>query len=95
MPARCSIPIHLLGVILDDLAVRDPHNAPGRGGDPVVMGDENDGAALLVQLLEEAQHLVARPGIQCAGRLIRQQDRRHCIQQIFYQRNIKIKLIVK
>ena len=43
-------------MILDDLSVRDPHDAPGRGGDPVVMGDENDGAALLVQLLEEAQH---------------------------------------
>ena len=49
-------------------------NAPGRGGDPVVMGDENDGAALLVQLLEEAQHLVARPGVQCAGGLVRHDD---------------------
>ena len=43
-------------MILDDLSVRDPHDAPGCGGDPVVMSDENDGAALLVQLLEEAQH---------------------------------------
>ena len=47
-------------MILDDLSVRDPHDAPGCGGDPVVMGDENDGAALLVQLLEETQDVYKR-----------------------------------
>ena len=39
------------------------------------MGDEHHGIPLLIQLLEEAQHLPARPGIQRAGGLIRQNDR--------------------
>ena len=40
------------------------------------MRDENDGAALLIELLEELQHLVARFGVQRAGRLIRHDDGR-------------------
>ena len=40
------------------------------------MRDENDGAALLVELLEEFQHLKARFGVQRAGRLIRHDDGR-------------------
>ena len=39
------------------------------------MGDEDDGAALPVELLEELQHLLARPGVQRAGGLIRHDDR--------------------
>ena len=39
------------------------------------MGDEHHGIPLLIQLLEEPQHLPARPGIQRAGGLIRQNDR--------------------
>ena len=40
------------------------------------MGDEHHGIPLLIQLLEEPQHLPARPGIQRAGGLISQNDRR-------------------
>ena len=63
-------------MVLDDLAVGEADTAPRGGGDAVVVRDENDGAALLVELLEEFQHLKARFGVQRAGRLIRHDDGR-------------------
>ena len=62
-------------VVLCQLPVDDVHHALCKGSDVHVVGDHDDGAALLVQLLEQGHHLPAGLLIQRAGGLVGQQDR--------------------
>ena len=61
---------------MDDLSVHDPHGAVGLGGNAIVMGDEDDGGAVLVHLLHQLQHLGAGLGVQGTGGLVGHQDGR-------------------
>ncbi len=54
--------------------VANPHRAPGAGGHVRVVGDDDDGDALAVQLLEQIEDLLAGVGVQRAGRLVGQDD---------------------
>src|SRR5262249_61687214 len=53
----------------------DEHGA-GVGGDVRPMGYEEDGLAGVVQALEDADDLLRGPGVEVAGRLVGQEDRR-------------------
>ena len=59
-----------------DHAIPDLHPALCQGGDVGVVGDQQQGVALAVQLLEELQHLGACLRVQGARGLIRQQQGR-------------------
>ena len=63
-------------LVLFDLAVADVDDAVSVHGDIVLVRDQYDGVALLVQALEQRHDFVAGRGIEVAGRLVRQQDRR-------------------
>ena len=65
----------LLALVRLDLAVADVDRAVRVVGDVALVGDQDDGVALLVQPLEEAHDLVAGRGVEVAGRLVGQQDR--------------------
>ena len=42
----------------------------------IIVGDEHHGVALIVHLLQHSQHFAAGVAVQCAGRLVGQNDRR-------------------
>ena len=60
----------------DDLAVADVDLALAVVGDLEVVGDDDDGAALPVELFEEGEDFLAGAGIQGAGGFVGQDDRR-------------------
>src|SRR5687768_3027257 len=62
------------GVALDQ-AVAQAHDAVRVGGDVVLVGDQDDGVALGVQVAEHAHDLGAGGAVQVAGRLVGQDDR--------------------
>src|SRR3954453_19993616 len=59
-----------------DLAVSDGDDAVRVHGDIVLVGDEADGVAALVQALEKAHYFVAGGGVESAGGLVGEEDRR-------------------
>lgn len=62
--------------VVDDPAILQTDDAVGLHGDGIVVGDEDDGVALLMQLLQHPQHFAAGVRIQRAGGLVGQDDRR-------------------
>ena len=54
------------------LAVEDPHDAPGLRGHLTLVGDEDDGASLVVQLGEESKDISGRVRVEVARRFIGQ-----------------------
>ena len=61
---------------VDDLAVLHAGDALGGGGDVVVVGDHQDRLAALVEAAEQLDHLVAALGVEGAGGLVGEQERR-------------------
>ena len=59
-----------------DLAVDDLHDALAALGDARVVGDDHDRLAARVHLVEDLQDLEARLGVEVAGRLVGQDQRR-------------------
>src|SRR5262245_22944584 len=55
---------HLVSV---DYAVLESHDALAAGGDGFVVGHEDDRQALLVQFVEELEHLLAGGRVEVAG----------------------------
>jgi len=64
------------GSVVDHLSVLQADDPLGLDGDGVVVGDENHGVALAVDVLEHGQHLTAGAGVQGSGGLVGQDDRR-------------------
>ena len=62
--------------VVDHLAVLQTDDAVCLHGNGVIVGDEHHGVALIVQLLQHAQHFAAGVAVQCAGGLVGQDDRR-------------------
>lgn len=62
--------------VVDDPAILQTDDAVGLHGDGIVVGDEDDGVALLMQLLQHPQHFAAGVRVQRAGGLVGQDDRR-------------------
>ena len=62
--------------VVDDLSVLEADDAVRLHRDGVVMGDEDHSVPLPVQLFQKAQHLPTGAGVQCAGGLVSQDDRR-------------------
>ena len=63
--------------VLHDHAVLEVDGARAPGGDVALVGDDHDGdAALGAQAREHLHHLVAGRGVEVAGRLVGQQQRR-------------------
>src|SRR5262245_55854382 len=73
--AASSTLAHLLRGIRDDPPVPHRDATRERGGDLVVVCDDEDGRALGVQLLEEGEDLPARVRVEVAGRLVGEDDR--------------------
>src|SRR3990167_2174662 len=63
-------------LIADDLAVLHEENAFGMLGGICLMRHEHDGAAGIVQFLENRHHLQSGLGVEVAGRLIGEDDLR-------------------
>ena len=61
-------------LVFDDVAVAQADVAAAVLGDVGVVGDEDDGASLAVQLLEEDEYLEGRARIQVARGLVGQDD---------------------
>ena len=59
-----------------DPAVADPDDPPGPLGDLDLVGDQHDGPALRVQLVEQRQGVLGGDRIEVAGRLVGQDQRR-------------------
>ena len=64
------------GFVREDLAVADMHNAMRKLRDISFVRHEHDGIALGVQMVEERHDLLAGLGVEIAGRLIGEDDRR-------------------
>src|SRR5271169_5704879 len=64
-----------LPLVALDLAVADVNHAIGVIGDVTLVGHEDDGVALLVQLRKEPHDVLARRGVEVARRLVGQEDR--------------------
>ena len=62
--------------VLEDRAVLDPDHAMTALGDSRVVGDDGDGVAGRVHLVEDPEDLVAGPGVEVPGRLVRQDEAR-------------------
>ena len=62
--------------VVDDAAVPHPHEALRRVGDRLVVGDQQDRLAAGVQAGEQLEHFLATFGVERAGRLVGQQQRR-------------------
>ena len=62
--------------VIDDTAIFQPDDALRLHGDGVVMGDEDDGVALFVQVLEHPQNFAAGVAVQSAGGFVGEDDRR-------------------
>ena len=58
--------------LVEHLAVLDEEHAPGMAGRLDGVGHHQDGLPVGVDLMEQAQQLVRRAGIQRAGRLVGQ-----------------------
>ena len=67
---------YTLGNLRLDPAVPDPHDPPAPGGDVGLVGDDDDGLALAVEVGEEVEDLVAGLGVEVAGGLVGQEERR-------------------
>ena len=65
-----------LPFVAGDQAVADADDAPRMPGDVLLVRDDNDGVALLRELLEQRHDFLAGLGIEIAGRFVRQQDGR-------------------
>ena len=63
-------------LVFFDFAVAHVDDAVGVQGDIVFVGDEHDGVALLVEAFEQRHDFVTGGGIEVAGGLVGQQDRR-------------------
>ena len=61
---------------VDQLAIRDQHPARRTARQGGVVGDDEDGLALVGQLAEDGQHMLGSARIQVAGRLIGHDDGR-------------------
>src|SRR5579863_1405732 len=68
----------LLGIhgVAQYLAVLDANHPLAVGGDVLVVGHHDDSVAAPVQFVEHGHHVAGGVGIQVAGGLVRQQDRR-------------------
>ena len=62
------------GVIAGDDAVADGDNAMGILGDVGLVGDEHDGVAFGVEVVEEGHDLVAGLGVEVSGGLVGEDD---------------------
>jgi hypothetical protein len=60
----------------DDVAVEDLDFAGHALGDDVVVGDDHDGRAGLVELIDQGQNGLAGGLVEVPGRLVREHDRR-------------------
>src|SRR5215471_2607172 len=58
--------------VFDDLAVAKDDDAPSKLGDVLLMRDEHDGLALVIQVLEHGQNLRGGLRVQVARRFVRQ-----------------------
>src|SRR5687768_11617088 len=63
-----------IGVVGDDQAILHADDAGGMGGDIRLVGDDDDGLALIVQLVEEAEDVLGRAAVEGARRLVGQED---------------------
>ena len=61
--------------VFGDLTVANEDDAMRVHGDVVLVRDQHDGVALLMQPLEQRHDFVAGGGIEVAGRLVREQNR--------------------
>src|ERR1700730_1311226 len=71
-----SVSITSDGVAGDDAAVSQRDLTSRGGGDVVVVGNDDDGGALSVQLLQQGDELGTAGGIEVAGGLVGEHDRR-------------------
>ncbi len=71
---RTSRPVVGSGEIALHEAVAQPDDPPCPAGDIILVGDHDDGIAAAVELVEDLEDLVARAGIEVAGRLVGEQD---------------------
>src|SRR4051794_19750369 len=62
------------GAVVDDQAVAHPDDPLGVLGDVVLVGDQDDRLARVVEPAEHVHDLVARLGVEVAGRLVGQDD---------------------
>ena len=62
--------------VKDNAAVRDAHHALCFLRDAVVVGDEHDGVALVIELLQKVEHLAARVRVERTGRFVRKDNGR-------------------
>ena len=63
-------------IVLADPAVAEDHHAPGELRDVGLVGDQHDGEAVVVQLLEDLHDLDRGPAVEVSGGLVGEQDRR-------------------
>src|SRR5579872_3816462 len=63
-----------LAVVLDDVAVDQPDDPLGVGGDVWLVGDHDHGAAGGVEAVEDLEHLLGGVGVEVAGGLVGQDD---------------------
>src|SRR5207247_630188 len=68
---RCMVGLVLADVAFDQ-AVAQADDAAGVAGDVLLVGDDDDGVALRVQVLEQLHDFLARAGVEIAGRLVGQ-----------------------
>ena len=64
------------GPVADDLAIFETHDPPAMFRDVFLVRHQNHRLALVVQRLKQRHDLLARPGVQVAGRLVGHQERR-------------------
>src|SRR5579864_8566956 len=62
------------GIVLADPAVAEDDHPPGELGDVELVGDEHDGQAAVVEVLEDLHDLDRGAAVEVPGRLVRQQD---------------------
>ena len=63
------------------MSVQNMDHALRLTGDVVVVGDEHDGVALLMQTVKNLHNVPRRAGIQISGGLVRQNQGRFCDQR--------------
>src|SRR5437763_7699586 len=76
-----SLLVGMAAILLDSLvffdqAVADRDDAMRARSDVVLVGDQDDGVALFVELFEEVHDVIARMRVERASRLVGEQNRR-------------------
>ena len=75
-PIRWLVAVMTIPFVAEDLPITQSDNALGLTSNVHVVGDDDQGHALLVQRLKKRHHLFAGLGVEGAGRLVGQKDAR-------------------